>query len=59
MKLLTFGCSYTDEKYVELVSKDSNIKDHLIDNEGNFTKPFPFWPQMLAKKLDMKLFSIL
>ena len=57
MKFLTFGCSYTDEKYVELVSKDNNIKDHLIDNEGNFTKPFPFWPQMLAKKLDMKLFN--
>ena len=55
MKLLTFGCSYTDEKYVELVSKDSNIKDHLIDNEGNFTKPFPFWPQMLAKKLAKKI----
>ena len=56
-RLITFGCSYTDEKYVDLVSKDKNIKDHLIDNNGEITKPFPFWPQLLAQKLDMQLLN--
>ena len=53
-KLLTFGCSYTDEKYIELTSKYPQLIDLLKDNDGNMTKPFPFWPELLSKKLDMK-----
>ena len=56
-RLITFGCSYTDEKYVDLVSKDKNIKDHLINNNGEITEPFPFWPQWLSHKLNMQLFN--
>ena len=53
-KLLTFGCSYTDDKYIELTSKYPQLIDLLKDNDGNMTKPFPFWPELLSKKLDMK-----
>ena len=54
VKLLVFGCSYTDSRYLELTAKDKNIKDHLKDNNGNFTKSFSFWPDLLAEKLNMK-----
>ena len=53
-KLLTFGCSYTDDKYIELTSKYPQLIDLLKDNDGNMTKPFPFWPELLSKKLNMK-----
>ena len=50
-KLLTFGCSYTDDKYIELTSKYPQLIDLLKDNDGNMTKPFPFWPELLSKRL--------
>ena len=53
-KLLTFGCSYTDDKYIELTSKYPQLIDLLKDNDGNMTKPFPFWPELLSKRLNMK-----
>ena len=34
-KLLTFGCSYTDDKYIELTSKYPQLIDLLKDNDGN------------------------
>ena len=56
-RLITFGCSYTDEKYVKLCLKDKNMRKYLIDNNGKYAEPFPFWPQWLASKLDMQLFN--
>ena len=53
-KLLTFGCSYTDEKYIELTLKYPQLIDTIKDNDGNITKPFPYWPELLSKKLNMK-----
>jgi hypothetical protein len=53
-KLLTFGCSYTDDKYIELTSKYPQLIDLLKDNDGNMTKSFPYWPELLSKKLNMK-----
>ena len=53
-KLLTFGCSYTDDKYIELTSKYPQLIDLLKDNDGNMTKPFPFWPELLSKRLNIK-----
>ena len=56
-KLLTFGCSYTDEKYISATLKDPNLKDTLLTpglTQGH-TKPFPFWPTLLADRLDMQL----
>ena len=34
-KLLTFGCSYTDEKYIELTLKYPQLIDTIKDNDGN------------------------
>ena len=56
-KLLVFGCSYSDKRYVELTIKDPKLKDHMNDNDGNLTKPFDFWPEMMAKRLNMDLFN--
>ena len=53
-KLLTFGCSYTDEKYIELTLKYPQLIDTIKDNDGNVTKRFPYWPELLSKKLNMK-----
>ena len=54
-KLLVFGCSYSDKKYVELTTKDPILKQHMNDNSGNLVDPFLFWPELLAKKLNMEL----
>ena len=54
-KLLTFGCSYTDESYITATMKDPTLKDSLRDNDGKFTEPFSFWPTLLAEHLGMKL----
>ena len=57
-KLLTFGCSYSDENYIQATLKDPNLKDTLLCGglrTGNYTEPFPFWPTLLANLLDMKL----
>ena len=56
-KLLVFGCSYSDKRYVELTTKSAKLKDHMYDNNGNLTKPFDFWPEMVANKLDMDLLN--
>ena len=53
-KLLTFGCSYTDQNYIKLTARHKEISKDLIDHNGIMTGPFPFWPQLLAKKLDMQ-----
>ena len=54
-KLLVFGCSYADKSYVEITTKSEKLKEHMYDNQGNLTKPFDFWPEMLAKELDLEL----
>ena len=57
-RLLTFGCSYSDEKYISATLKDPNLRDTLLCGglrTGNYTEPFPFWPTLLANLLDMKL----
>ena len=54
-KLLVFGCSYADKSYVEITTKNEKLKEHMYDNEGNLTEPFDFWPELLAKELDMDL----
>ena len=57
-RLLTFGCSYSDEKYISATLKDPNLRDTLLCGGlriGNYTEPFPFWPTLLADHLDMKL----
>jgi hypothetical protein len=54
-KLLTFGCSYTDESYITATMNDPTLKDTLRDNDGKHTEPFPFWPTLLAEHLGMKL----
>ena len=52
-KLLVFGCSYSDKSYVEITTKSEKLKEHMYNNQGNLTEPFDFWPEMMAKKLDM------
>ena len=54
-KLLTFGCSYSDENYISATAKDPNLKDTLIGKDGQHMEPFPFWPTLLADQLDMEL----
>ena len=57
-RLLTFGCSYSDEKYISATLQDPNLRDTLLCGglrTGNYTEPFPFWPTLLANLLDMKL----
>ena len=54
-KLLVFGCSYSDKSYVEITTKSEKLKEHMYNNQGNLTEPFDFWPEMMAKKLDMDL----
>ncbi len=54
-KLLVFGCSYSDKSYVEITTKSEKLKSHMYNNQGNLTEPFDFWPEMLAKKLDLEL----
>ena len=54
-KLLVFGCSYADKSYVEITTKSEKLKEHMYDNQGNLTKPFDFWPEILAKELDLEL----
>ena len=54
-KLLVFGCSYADKSYVEITTKSEKLKEHMYDNQGNLTEPFDFWPEMLAKELDLEL----
>ena len=57
-RLLTFGCSYSDEKYISATLKDPNLRDTLLCGglrTGNYTEPFPFWPTLLADRLGMKL----
>jgi len=58
-KLLVFGCSYSDKSYVEITTKSEKLKEHMYDNQGNLTEPFDFWPEILAKKLDMDLLLLL
>ena len=57
-KLLTFGCSYSDENYIRATLKDPNLRDTLKCEGlriGNYVDPFPFWPTLLADRLDMQL----
>ena len=38
-----------------VISDAPKLKEHMHDNDGNLTEPFEFWPEMMAKELDMDL----